>query len=228
MSAEILAQLFLGETQNPRLDEILRQYVAEATASEPGLTPSGCLLTDMGNFLLRATNILSGLANGIVYGQHIRTYTREKAREMSEDHDSLELNLLVYMDEKYTSLKFVTADRPLSCSVLTSSLDLLPRVWIKQWKTSPSRGQELQSYQSGSGERIRTQAHFFFRIYLSWLLHSTRRARNHVGSWNELHQLANDRRRFPAEVSRLGMAAVHRLAPTDRDKPRHMMPQIPY
>jgi hypothetical protein len=120
MSAEILAQLFLGETQNPRLDEILRQQVAEATASEPGLAPSGCLLTDMGNFLLRATNILSGLANGIVYGQHIHTYTKEKVREMKEDHDFSELNPLEYMEEKHASLKFVTVDRPLSCFVLTS------------------------------------------------------------------------------------------------------------
>ena len=58
MSAEILTQLFLGETQNPWLDEILRQQVAEAAASEPALNPSGCLFTDMGEFLVRATNIL--------------------------------------------------------------------------------------------------------------------------------------------------------------------------
>jgi hypothetical protein len=182
MSAEILTQLFLGETQNPRLDEILWQKIAEAIASQPDLTPSGCLLTDMGNFLLRATSILSGLAKGMVSGQHIRTYTKEKVREMREDHDFSELDSLEYMDEKHKFLKFVTVDRPLSCSVLTSRLDLLPRVWIKQWKTSPCRGQELRSHQSGSGERIRTQAHFSFRIYLSWLLHSTRRARNHIGS----------------------------------------------
>ena|ERR1700733_1797924 len=120
MSAEILTQMFLGETQNPRLDEILWQKIAEAIASQPGLTPSGCLLTDMGNFLLRATSILSGLAKGMVSGQHIRTYTKEKVQEMREDHDFSELEALEYMDEKHKFLKFVTVDRQLSCSVLTS------------------------------------------------------------------------------------------------------------
>jgi hypothetical protein len=128
MSAETLTQLFLGETQNPWLDEILRQQVAKVKASEPGLTPSGCLLTDMGDFLLRATNILSRLANDIVYGQHIHIYTKKKLREMKEDHDLSDLSPLEDMDEKHTSLQFATVDRPLSCAVLTSRLDLLPRV----------------------------------------------------------------------------------------------------
>jgi hypothetical protein len=119
MSAEILTQLFLGETQNTWLDEILRQQVAEVAASEPALTPSGCLLTDMGDFLVRATNILSRLANGVVHGQHIKIYTKEKVREMREDHDLSELSSLEYMDKKHTSLKFATVDRPLSCSILT-------------------------------------------------------------------------------------------------------------
>ena len=114
MSAEILTQLFLGETQNTWLNEILRQQVAEVAASEPALTPSGCLLTDMGDFLVRATNILSRLANGVVHGQHIKIYAKEKVREMREDHDLSELSLLEYMDKKHTSLKFATVDRPLS------------------------------------------------------------------------------------------------------------------
>jgi hypothetical protein len=127
MSAEILTQLFL-ETQNPRLDEILREQFAKVTASEPGLTPSGCLLTDMGNFLLRATNILSGLANGIVTGQHIHTYTDEKVQEMAEDHGFSKLDPIEYMNDKHTYLMFVTVDRPLSCSILTSRLDLLSHI----------------------------------------------------------------------------------------------------
>lgn len=115
MSVEALTQLFLCETQNPWLDEILRQQIAEITASEPGLIPSGCLLTDMGDFLLRATKILSRLANDIVCGEHIHIYAREKARR--EDHDLS--NLLNYMDKKHTSLKFATVEKPLSCSMLT-------------------------------------------------------------------------------------------------------------
>jgi hypothetical protein len=116
MSAEIFTQLF-GETQNPRLDEILRQQVAKFTASEPGLAPSGCLLTDVGNFLLRTTNMLSRLANDIVHGQHIDTYTEERAWEMEKYHDFV--NSLGDMDKKHTSLKFVTVNKPISCSVLT-------------------------------------------------------------------------------------------------------------
>lgn len=119
MSIEILTQLFLGETQNPWLDEILQQQVAEAAASEPALNPSGCLFTDMGEFLVRATNILSRVANGVVQGQHVKIYAEKKVREMREDHDFSDLNSLEYMDKKHTSLKFATVDRPLLCSALT-------------------------------------------------------------------------------------------------------------
>lgn len=117
MSAEILTQLFLGETQNPWLDEILRRQMAEAATSEPALNPSGCLFTDMGEFLVRATNILSRVANGVVRDQHITTYVKEKAWEMREDHDFS--SSLESMDKKHASLEFATVDRPLSCSVLT-------------------------------------------------------------------------------------------------------------
>ena len=119
MSAEILTQLFLGETQNTWLDEIVRQQVADAAASEPALNPSGCLFTDMGEFLVRATNVLSRVAHGVVHGQHIDIYTEKKVREMREDDDLSDLNSLEYMNEKHTSLKFATVERPLSCSVLT-------------------------------------------------------------------------------------------------------------
>jgi hypothetical protein len=118
MSAEIFTQLFLGGTQNPWLDEILRQQIAEAAASEPTLNPSGCLFTDMGEFLVRATNILSRVANGVVCGQHVTTYIKKKTREMREDHDFSKLSPLEYMDEKHASLKFATVDRSLSSFVL--------------------------------------------------------------------------------------------------------------
>jgi hypothetical protein len=107
MSAEILMQLFLGETQNPWLDEILRRQMAEAAASEPTLNPSGCLFTDMGEFLVRATNILSRVANGVVRDQRITTYVEGKAREMREDHDFS--SSLESMEKTHTSLKFATS-----------------------------------------------------------------------------------------------------------------------
>jgi hypothetical protein len=120
MSAEILTQLFIGETRNPWLDEMLRQQMAEAAALEPALNPSGCLFTDMGEFLVRATNILSRVANGVVHDQQrITKYIDKKAREMREDHDFSKLSPLVYMNEKHTCLKFATVDRSLSYSVLT-------------------------------------------------------------------------------------------------------------
>jgi hypothetical protein len=105
MSAEIPTQLFLSEPQGTWLDEILQEKVAEAASSVPASASTGCLLTDIGDFLVRHTNILSHIANSVVYGQHINIYTKEKIREMGRDHDFSELSSLDYMNKKHTTLK---------------------------------------------------------------------------------------------------------------------------
>ena len=78
---------------------------------------------------------------------------------MREDHDFSELNPLKYMDEKHTSLKCVTVDRPLPCSILTwqfrslaTCLDKTAEDVSKSWAEAPELpiGQWRKDSVSGS------------------------------------------------------------------------------
>jgi hypothetical protein len=87
------------------LDEILSAKMAEIVASTPVSPDSGCLLNDMGDFLVRASAALARLAEAVVHGPHIDVYIEKRIKEMEEQHDFSELGTLDYIDEKHSSLK---------------------------------------------------------------------------------------------------------------------------
>jgi hypothetical protein len=87
------------------LDEIVSAKIAEIAMDAPTSPDSGCLLDDMGDFLVRASAALARLADGLVHGPHIDLYVKKKMKEMEQKDDFSELSTLDYIDEKHSSLK---------------------------------------------------------------------------------------------------------------------------
>ena len=117
MSTDLLSQLLLSagiaESQELWLDAIIRRQVAGATASIPEFAASGCLLVDMGNFLLRATFLLSRVARGLVNGDHVDIYVNTKIQEMENYDDFSDLSPLDDLNKKHSLLKYCSS--PVSC-----------------------------------------------------------------------------------------------------------------
>lgn len=129
MSVDNLTDLFSSATKLVHvekgdlcLDEIIRKKLAEVASSIPEWRGSGCLLADIGDFLVRASIIFSGLADAVVHGQHIDTHTELKIQEMEEDHDFSELSYLDYLNAKHLALKCV----PIGFSLLYSPAAISP------------------------------------------------------------------------------------------------------
>jgi hypothetical protein len=87
------------------LDGIIKKKLAEIIRLIPPWPDRGCLLADMGEYLVRSAWMLSRLAYSVVYGQYVDVYTRSKIAEMEREHDFSELDALDYLDEKHSSLK---------------------------------------------------------------------------------------------------------------------------
>lgn len=87
------------------LDEIVTAKISEIASNAPISPDSGCLLDDMGDFLVRASAALARLADGVVHGPHIDVYIEKQIKEMEQRDDFSELGPLDYMDEKHSSLK---------------------------------------------------------------------------------------------------------------------------
>ena len=87
------------------LDEIVSAKIAEIASNAPASSDSGCLLNDMGDFLVRASAALARLADGVVHGPHIDVYIGKRIKEMEQEHDFSELGTLDRIDEKHSSLK---------------------------------------------------------------------------------------------------------------------------
>jgi hypothetical protein len=93
------------EPEESWLDEILQQELALLSASMPEWHSSSCLLHDLGNCMTRTTVLLSRLADKVVNGQELLLYARGRVREMEDETGFSELDPLVYMAEKHSSLK---------------------------------------------------------------------------------------------------------------------------
>jgi len=68
---------------------------------------SGCLLTDIGDFLVRVIEQVALLVHELVGGNHVRTYTSVKVQEMDDEHGFSELREFGYLEETHRSLKSV-------------------------------------------------------------------------------------------------------------------------
>ena len=99
----------LNDDQPGWLEDIVRNTLKQSRENIPEWRDNGCRLSDMGQFLVRATLILAHTANLIAHGDHIDIYTRSKIQEMSASDDFSNLQPLRFLSKKDSSLKSVGA-----------------------------------------------------------------------------------------------------------------------
>jgi hypothetical protein len=100
---------YLGcSISNQWLDEIARQKTAEFAAKAQVSPDSGCLLNDMGDFLVQTSAALAQLADGVVNGHHIDIYIEKRVNEMDQQHELSDMSTLDSLDEKHSLLKCVS------------------------------------------------------------------------------------------------------------------------
>ncbi|KAE9378262.1 hypothetical protein N431DRAFT_435425 [Stipitochalara longipes BDJ] len=149
MSTDILNELFVSATKfndsrDPCLNAIIRPALAELALSIPLWDDVGCTLAEIGDFLVRATSILSKLAEHVVYGEHIRIYTEMKIQESENDNDFSELNFLDYLEDKHKALKSIASRLQGAASHVDEA-----------WRESPSPPQvPLSQRHRGKGKEI--------------------------------------------------------------------------
>lgn len=117
------------------LDEIVSAKIAEIATNASVSPDSGCLLSDMGDFLVRASASLARLAEGVVHGPHIDVYVEKRIKEMEQEHDFSELGALDYIDEKHSSLKAISTS-------LANAAALTARTWAQNTQM-PKPGSHL-------------------------------------------------------------------------------------
>lgn len=88
------------------LSMIVRKELVEINMLLPDFQPSDCLLTDMGEYLCRATDIVAQLAHRMTNGNHIHTYAQLNVNQMDKQTKLSELGLLDGMTAKHSTLKF--------------------------------------------------------------------------------------------------------------------------
>ncbi|KAK5453477.1 hypothetical protein LTS15_006662 [Exophiala xenobiotica] len=120
--SDALAELFdaaahLQESDDARwLQDLVRKEVKAASAAEQqrhrndhSSTPTDCRLGDIGKFLVRATTLLSKVADGVTEGRHISAYTKSRLEELKFQNDLSELNPLYDLEEKHQSLRAIAS-----------------------------------------------------------------------------------------------------------------------
>jgi hypothetical protein len=103
---EQLLELGEGTGKDSWLSMIVRKELVEINMLLPEFQASNCLLTDMGEYLCRATSILAHLAHRMANGNHIHTYTQVNINQTNEESELSELGAIDKMTSKHTTLKF--------------------------------------------------------------------------------------------------------------------------
>jgi hypothetical protein len=85
----------------PLLQAELPRIMAE---SWEGQCPGVCLLTDIGDYLVRMLDMITELARALVYGSYIRDHMRDRLLELEDEHD---LRTTGYLDDKHAALKLI-------------------------------------------------------------------------------------------------------------------------
>ncbi len=86
---------------HPLLEAELPRIITQAGSDA---LPNGCLLADIGDFLLDVVDILSELAHVVVNGKHIREHNRNRMSQLEQEPD---LHTTDYLDDKHAALKYV-------------------------------------------------------------------------------------------------------------------------
>ena len=69
--------------------------------------PETCVLEQLGSLITHILSILSQIASSVVHGEQVQTYARKKLQELVLEHDLSDMNLVDYLDDKHTALKWV-------------------------------------------------------------------------------------------------------------------------
>jgi hypothetical protein len=121
MSAELFSQLFLGDSlthsdNDTWVEKILKKELREILACQPHMQDSGCLLADLGGFLVQAIATLSKLSHSVVIGEHVDKYVKGRVQEMEIQDGFSNLQPINYMHDKHNSLKYFLSLQSVSIS----------------------------------------------------------------------------------------------------------------
>lgn len=107
MATDPLNGLFSDLLPQPNtwLDGLIRDQVRKSRRLPPPRVASGCVLADMGEFLVLAMEQLTRFVEIFVNGSHVGIYTRVKVREMEQEHGFSELDEFEYLDDIHHRLK---------------------------------------------------------------------------------------------------------------------------
>jgi hypothetical protein len=98
------------EKSTDLVDELVRLYISDWTPDR-ALQGTGCMLTDIGDFLTRAVSSLSVIAERMVVGPHIQDNAAQILDEMNHKDEMTDLHLIETMDTKYELLKYLIPNR---------------------------------------------------------------------------------------------------------------------
>ncbi len=109
MSASPPWSCFRGthDISSERVKDIVQEKLSTVRVPLPEWQDSGCLLADMGDYLLRSTHHLSQLAAGVVNGPHVDTYITQRVEGIEQENDFSDLVTLEYLEQKHNSLRSV-------------------------------------------------------------------------------------------------------------------------
>ena len=68
--------------------------------------PESCVLEQLGNFITHVLSILAQLASSVVHGECVQSYARKKLEELVLENDLSDMNVVDYLDDKHTALKW--------------------------------------------------------------------------------------------------------------------------
>ncbi|KAF2456599.1 hypothetical protein BDY21DRAFT_347665 [Lineolata rhizophorae] len=108
------------------VDEILQAQLEDVAAAGGGGAPdrktSACPLTEIGDFLTRASAILSHLADSLVNSDHVNAHIGGVLHEIDKTNDFSELDVLEEINRKHNSLRSI-------CESLQKSAKVVRGVW---------------------------------------------------------------------------------------------------
>ncbi len=99
-------------TRDNRLDpvwvrDLVEKELIEAIGVAPGSSGSTslCLLSDIGDFLLRLQQKMASMAGRLINSPHITTYIRDTIREAEAVYGYSDTALIEYLDQRYKYLE---------------------------------------------------------------------------------------------------------------------------
>ena len=95
-----------GANQNSRLRKLFQSHLTSIGADlAPRNLDDVCLMSDLGEFLIHALEILGRFATDSIYGEDVTVYTQHRLQQLEEEGDFSDLGVADYLDDKHAALK---------------------------------------------------------------------------------------------------------------------------